>query len=72
MCIPTYRVQHPRVSVFSVLFFYAVIRERKHASLFLNEQRKPREEAARAATSARAGESGAEGDHNTGRGSAPH
>lgn len=47
-----------------------MIRERKHASRFLNEQRKPREEAVRAATSAREGKSGAEGDHNRGRGSA--
>lgn len=52
-----------------MLFCHAVIRERKHASLFLNQQRKLCEEAARAATSTREGESGAEGDHNTGRGS---
>lgn len=58
------------VCLFSVLFFYAVIRERKQVSLFLNEPRKPREAAARAATSAREGESGAEGDHNRGRGHA--
>lgn len=37
VCIPTYKVQHLCASVFSVLVFYAVIRERKHTSLFLHE-----------------------------------
>lgn len=72
-CIPTYRVQHPCVCMCVYIFctvFLCCDGERKHASLFLNEQRKPREEAAGAATSAREGESGAEGDHNRGRGSA--
>lgn len=54
----------------TVGFFTAVITERKHASLVLNEQRKPREEAAGSATSTRECKSGAEGDHNRGRGSA--
>ena len=46
------------------------MRGRKHASLLRHEQRQPHEEAARAAISAREGESGAEGDHNRSRGSA--
>lgn len=58
------------VCVFSVLVFHAVIREGNMLPCSWMSKRTHVRKHLRAATSARGGESGAEGDHNRGRGSA--